>query len=53
MERWIARMNIARYKRQLQSALDDEERRAIERMLADEQAKLKALEQVRSEHTKS
>jgi hypothetical protein len=53
MERWIAKMNIARYKRQLEAALDDEERRAIEKMLADEQAKLKALEQTRSDRSKS
>ncbi|MDE2166520.1 MAG: hypothetical protein KGJ66_09310 [Alphaproteobacteria bacterium] len=51
MERWIARMNIARYKRQLQGALDDAERRAVEKLLAEEEARLKALE--RSERIKS
>ncbi len=53
MDRWIARMNIARYKQQLQGALDDEERLAIEKMLADEQATLKALEQGRSRRARS
>ena len=53
MDRWIARMNIARYKRQLQGAIDDVERREIERLLAEEQAKLKALEGSRTERTKS
>ena len=46
-------MNIARYKRRLQGGLDDTERHEVERLLADEEARLKALERGRSERTKS
>ena len=53
MERWIAKLNIMRYRRQLAGALDDEERRAIERLLADEEAKLKVLERDRTGRSKS
>ncbi len=45
-------MNKARYKCQLQGALDDVEGRAVEKLLAEEEARLKALERARSEPTK-
>lgn len=48
-ERWIARMNIAHFERRLQGALSADDRRAIEKLLVDEKAKLAALERGRAD----
>ncbi|GEM_PF-5597397 len=53
MDRWIARQNIARFKQQLQNARSEAERRAVEKMLADEEAKLRTLEHDDSEDKRS
>lgn len=43
-DRWIAQQNIVRFRQQLKQALTDDARHAIEKMLADEEAKLKAID---------
>ena len=44
LDRWIARQNIARFKEQLKHVATADERRAIEKILAEEEAKLKAID---------
>jgi hypothetical protein len=40
MERFIARENIRRFERQLESCTDETQRATLEKLLADEQARL-------------
>lgn len=46
-------MNIAHFERRLQGTLSAADRRAIEKLLADEQAKLAALERGRADDAKA
>ncbi|MDE2228517.1 MAG: hypothetical protein KGL11_05695 [Alphaproteobacteria bacterium] len=43
-DRWIVQRNIARFQRQLETESDERKRRAIEKMLAEEKARLKELD---------
>lgn len=44
LDRWIARQNIARFREQLKRIASADERRAIEKILAEEEAKLRAID---------
>jgi hypothetical protein len=44
VDRAVARLNIEHYRRLLATDLDAEKRRTLERLLAEEEAKLAALE---------
>ena len=41
--RWIAQLNIEHYRKLLQTSLDDRKRMTVERLLAEETAKLARL----------
>jgi hypothetical protein len=43
MDTFIARENIKRFKQQLDVCTDETQRRTLEQLLADEEAKLKAI----------
>lgn len=43
-ESWVIRENIARFKKRLEEKLSDRERRIVERLLSEEQEKLRRLE---------
>jgi len=43
LQRFIARENIKRFRTQLDSCTDETQRATIERLLADEEANLKAM----------
>jgi hypothetical protein len=43
MDGFIARENIRRFKQQLDACTDEAQRRTLEGLLADEEAKLKAI----------
>lgn len=48
MDKWIAEENIARYEKMLAVEQSDEQRNLIEKLLADERAKLKRLSRSRA-----
>ena len=44
MDRTVARLNVAHYRKLLATELDETKRRTLQRLLADEEAKLASLE---------
>ena len=42
-ESWVIRENIARFRKRLEEKLSDRERRIVERLLSEEQEKLRRL----------
>ncbi len=44
MDKFVARLNIEHYRKRLVTGLDETDRQAILRLLADEEARLAALE---------
>ena len=43
MERFIARENIRRFRHQLENCTDDAEKTTLQKLLADEEAKLRSI----------
>jgi hypothetical protein len=44
MDKFVARANIKHYRRKLEEEPNEEKRKLLERLLAEEEAKLEALE---------